>query len=47
MQEEILPQLEEVEQVPQDSQGEQVPIVDGGDDFPEFSNRDIESLCLL
>ena len=46
---EMIPsQVEEVEQVPQGGQGDQVPIVGGGYEPPEFSNRDIgDSLLAL
>ena len=37
VQEQILPQVEEVEKVPQ---GDQVPIVGEGDDIPKLSNMD-------
>ena len=38
MQEQFPHQVVEVEQVPQ---GDEVPIVGGGDDLPELSNREI------
>ena len=46
VQEEIPLEVEEVEQVPQGAQGDQVPIVGGGDDAPELSNRDIREAFL-
>ena len=50
MQEEITPQVEEVEQVCQGFQGYQVPIVCGGNDVPvvllELSERDIKESLL-
>ena len=51
MQEEITPQVEEVEQVCQGFQGYQVPIVCGGNDVPvvllELSERDIKESFLI
>ena len=44
VQEEIPPQVEEVEKVPQ---GDQVPIVARGDDVPDLSNRDIRESFLV
>ena len=44
MQEEIPPQVEEVEKVPQ---GDKVPIVARGDDVPELSNKDIREAFLV
>ena len=40
VQEQIPPQVEEVEKVPQGDQGDQVPIVGEGDDIPKLSNMD-------
>ena len=46
VQEEIPPQVEDVEPVPQGAQCDQVPIMGGGDDVPELSDRDIREAFL-
>ncbi|TMX05787.1 hypothetical protein EJD97_024853 [Solanum chilense] len=50
VQEEIPPQVEEVEIIPQSAQSDQVPIVEGGNDVPvvplELTNREIREALL-